>query len=97
MVTYYTSNIDNKFIFLIILEPRNTSYIWYLNTLANSLKLALEMAEKLIKKVKNAKWPGWLFSSPRDIIKFWANGFLIYLAAYIIDHVTYLHRLEGLK
>jgi uncharacterized membrane protein YebE (DUF533 family) len=49
--------------FLLILEPRNTSYIWYLNTLANSLKLALEMAEKLSQKVKNAKRPGLLFSS----------------------------------
>jgi hypothetical protein len=75
--------------FLLILEPRNTSYIWYLNTLANNLKLGLKMAEKLSQKVKNAKWPGLLFSSPRDTINFWANGLVIYLAAYIINHVTY--------
>jgi hypothetical protein len=78
--------------FLLILEPRNTSYIWYLNTLANSLKLALEMAEKLSQKVKNAKRSGLLFSSLRDTINFSAKGFEMYLAAYIINHVTYLHR-----
>jgi hypothetical protein len=55
------------------------------------------MAEKLSQKVKNAKWPGLLFSSPRDTINFWANHLVIYLAAYIMNHVTYLHRPEDPK
>src|SRR5882762_5265820 len=74
--------------FCIILEPRNTSHMWYLNTPANSLKLAFEMAEKLSQKVKNAKWLGWLLSSPRDTINFGANGLMIHLATYIIKHVA---------
>ena len=88
MVTYYTSNIDNNLIFLIILEPKNTSYIWYLNTLANRLKLAYEMTMKFSQKVKIAKQSGQLFLSLRDTIKFPANGLTIDLAAYITKHVT---------
>jgi hypothetical protein len=74
--------------FLVILEPRNTSYIWYLNSLANNLKLGLEMAEKLCQKEKNTKQPEWTFSFPRNTINFWENGLMIHLASYIIKHVT---------
>ena len=84
MVTYYTSNIDNNLIFLIILEPRNTSSIWYLNTLANSLKLTFEMTTKFSQKVKIA-WTAIFIT-----IKFLENGLTIYLAAYITKHVTHV-------
>ena len=86
MVTYYTSNIDNNLIFLIILEPRNTSHIWYLNTLANILKLTFEMTTKFSQKVKIAKqnykisgkWSDNLFSrlhnQTRDTRDMWQTN-----------------------
>jgi hypothetical protein len=62
--------------------------MWYLNTLANSLKLVLEITTKFRQKVKNSKHSGQLFSSPRNTIKFPANGLTIYLATYIPRHMT---------
>ena len=74
--------------FPIILDTRNVSYIWYLNTPANSLQLAFEMTKKLSQKEENGKYSGWLSSSPGDTINFWENGLTIHLATYIINHVT---------
>jgi hypothetical protein len=61
--------------------------MWYLNTLANRLKLALEMAQKFSQKFKNAKWSENLFSSLKNTINFCENGLTTHLATYITKHV----------
>ena len=62
--------------------------MWHLNTLANSLKLTLEMTMKFSQNVKITKQSGQLFLSCWDTIKLLANGLTIYLATYITKHMT---------